>query len=67
MEEKRCKNCGLSAEDVLYPENFWLNEEGLCNICTFEKYQVIPDYRSQLQKFLNNLAVGEPNEKFDKR
>jgi len=51
---QRCKRCGLSAADVPYPENFWI-KEGLCNICLMEKYQVIPDYRSDLQKHLDEL------------
>ena len=57
--DQRCKKCGLSARDVLYPENFRLSEEGLCNICMAEKYQVIYDGRSSLQKLLDEWAVGE--------
>jgi len=46
----------LSAEEVLNPENFWINDEGLCNICVYEVYQVIPDYRSGLQRHLDELG-----------
>jgi len=59
-EEKRCKKCGLSANDVPRPENFRLSEEGLCNICMMEKYQVILDGRSPLRQFIDEWAVGEP-------
>ena len=62
-EYKRCKRCGLSAKDVLRPENFWINDEGLCNICVYEVYQIIPDYRSKLQRHLDELATLKEAEK----
>ncbi len=62
MKEKRCKRCGLSIKDVLCPENFYLSEEGLCSICMMEKYQASFDYRSPLQKLLDEWAMGEPEE-----
>jgi len=62
MKEKRCKKCGLSINDVPCPENFYLSEEGLCNICMMEKYQAVIDGRSPLQRFIDEWAVGEPIE-----
>jgi len=66
MEEKRCKRCGLSINDVLCPENFRLSEEGLCSICMMEKYQMVIDGRSSLQWFIDEWAMGEPIEENEK-
>ncbi|MHA1262777.1 MAG: hypothetical protein ACTSSA_11930 [Candidatus Freyarchaeota archaeon] len=59
MKSKRCKKCGLSANDVLCPENFILNDEGLCFQCWAEKNQYIPDYRSPLQRYIDTFSRGE--------
>jgi len=56
MKEQKCKICGLGASDVLHPENFRLNDEGVCFQCWCEQNQVIPDYRSPLQKHLDEMA-----------
>jgi len=62
LKKQRCKICGLSADDVLHPENFKLNNEGICFQCWMEKYQVIPDYRSPLQQYLDELGEDELDE-----
>ena len=63
IKYERCRRCCLSAKDVLKPENFWINDEGLCNICTYEIYQIIPDYRDKLQRHLDEL--GEYGDVYD--
>ena len=55
MKHKKCRICSLSKDDVLYPENFVLNDDGVCFQCWMEQNQVIPDYRDSLQRYLDNL------------
>jgi len=58
---KRCKKCGLSANDVLCPWNFSINKNGLCFQCWAEENQYIPDYRSPLQRHLDSFTHEEEN------
>lgn len=53
---ERCRKCGLSADDVLRPENFYLTDDGLCPICAMEEYQFWPDYRGIEQRYIDELG-----------